>query len=207
MMVQKKLRTALLKLQAYAALYFSVLYRTVIQFWLIPNPPTGANVLTGGFAFLLLYSARMQLSLPVDSASMYTILFASFFIILIICGVLVVFDPRLRKPGAPLQVSAMAKLVSVICVGIILGCALVVLDTVFPWIDPLFGLANALGLSASSATFFAAGVAALFAFIVILTNSIIRAGGVRAFFSDLRNDVWSGIILIMLIIGVDLLLK
>ena len=201
------LKRTLQTLQQYAISYFTALYKTIIQFWQPPSLPTAANILTGGFAFLLVYLARVQVSKAVDISTMSAILFTATLTILLVCGILVVFDRFLRIPGGALPVASMGNLVSVVCVGIILGCAFVVLDSVFPWIDSVFTFANSYELSANAANLLVSGLAAFLAFIVILTNSIFHAPGFTPFFSSARNDLWAVVILSLLVVGVNLLLK
>jgi hypothetical protein len=194
----QSIRVVLQKLQSYATQYFTALYNSSICFWTIPALPTGANILTGAFAYLMIYNARSVFS-PPDINAMEKILFYGTLIMISVCGILVIFDPLFSRT----RVAAWRKLVSTVWIGSILGCIFIVLDTVVPWINEVFAFAKYLGLI-SQANLLVASVAAFLAFVVLVANSIPKMRGLASLYG-VRNLAWSGVILVLLILGVYLL--
>jgi len=198
-----RVRAHLDRLQKYAAAYFLVLYKTIFVFWKIPQVPTGGNILTGAFAIALVYWARLHLGRTIDSDTMAIVLGTAFFVLLLICGIAVIFDPKLGRGVAGARVQNMKRLVSVVCMGITLGCAFVVLDQIFHWISPLFGLLAGRDWPTESADRVIATVTALFASVVILANTVVHVG-FKDFVLSIRNVVWSLVSFAIIAIGFNL---
>lgn len=189
------------RIQNYASSYFEVIYKTHIAFWRLPDVPTGANVLTGAFATALIYLARRQFGQPTDPQSMGKILFFALFVLLLICGILIAFDPS-RAPGKGVQNGK--RLISVVCVGITLGCAFIFLDAIVPWITPIQQWAAARILSQEAQQYMIATAAALLSCAVIFANTLIWVGVSRSIL-DIRTNIWAIAILIIIALGLNLI--
>jgi hypothetical protein len=198
MSLRDTLRSGLERLQTYAFEYFSTLYKASVCFWSTPPLPTGANVLTGAFAFFMIYAARRQFSQPTDAETMAQIVFYGTLVVIIASGILVVFDPLFAQK----RVSVGRKLVSNICIGSILGCIFIVLDSIIPWINVVFSFASSENLI-WEANLLVSAVAAILAFLVLAANSISRFG--LAPLREVRPLAWSAVVLVLLFLGVHLL--
>jgi hypothetical protein len=193
------LQSTLQKLQTYASQYFSALYRSSICFWTTPPLPAGANVLTGAFAFFMIYTARRQFSQPTDTETIAQIIFYGTLIFTIVCGILVIFDPLYAQD----RIMMWRKLVSTVCIGSILGCIFIVLDSVLPWIDAVFAFAYSRNWI-PEANLLISAVAAFLAFVVLVANSVSKGRAPCTLFG-VRQITWSGVILVLLFLGVHLL--
>ena len=190
------------KIQEYASSYFEVIYTTHIAFWKLPDVPTGGNILTGTFATALIYLARRQFGQPTDPQSMGTFLLFALFVLLLICGILIVFDPN-RTKGEGVQ--NWKRLVSVVCVGMTLGCAFIFLDVIVHWITPIQGWAAARTLSDGTLQYMIATAAALFSCVVIFANTLIWVGVGNSIMSA-RTNVWAIGILMLIALGLNLII-
>ena len=192
-------QTLLDRIQNYATSYFEVIYKTHIAFWRLPDVPTGGNVLTGAFATALIYLARRQFGQPTDPQSMGKILLFALFVLLLICGILITFDPN-RAQGKGVQ--NWKRLVSVVCVGITLGCAFIFLDAIAPWITPIQQWAAARILSQETQQYMIATAAALLSCAVIFANTLIWVGAKQSILS-IRTNIWAIAILVLIALGLN----
>ncbi len=197
-------RDALVKglaaLQRYAADYFILLYSTIIPFWRLPSVPAGANILTGAFATLLIYTARFVLTQPTNVDRMGLILVVMLFYTLLICGILIIFDRR-----TPTTRENFSRLVSVVCVGVTLGCGLISLDRPLPWIGYVYALANWFDWNDAGANRLVAVFSAFGSTAVIFANTL-RSTAVWAAVTTMRLSAWTLIVFAVTAFGISLVL-
>jgi hypothetical protein len=201
-MTLDSLRDALTKVQDYAASYFEVIYKTHFRFWELPGVPTGGNIFTGAFATALIYLARQRLGDSTDPELMSKILLVTLFVLLLICGILNIFDPAQASAE---RLPNMKRLVSVICVGVTLGCAFIFLDRIVPWIKPIQAWAAARTLSEGVQRSLIATAAALFSSVVIFANTLLWVGA-QGSLKSLRVNIWTAIILVLIALGIHLII-
>jgi hypothetical protein len=198
------LREKLDRLQKFAADYFDLLYKTIFPFDRMPEVPGGGDILTGGFAVVLLYLARYQLAQPLDAGTIGKIVVAAFLVLLILCGLSLAFDPQLkaRTEADPstgsIAVANYRKLVSVVCTGMIVGYMAIALDAVTYWAASLIYSAA----SRDAGFHRVATVSAVFASLVLLANTLRQVG--PSFFYSARNLIWAVAIAIMIGVGIQL---
>jgi len=206
MTLTKNIKAKLDRLQAYAGTYFDLIFRTSFNFWDLPRLPSGANILNGGFAIVLITLARAQMSQSVEAQTVGTILVSAFFIVLLVSGILTVFDHKIYLMGQAYRIAAWRKLVAVVSVTITLGCAFIVLDKIIRWIDIVFWAADKFNLSTEAANGCVASVSAIFATSVILANTAYRTAPVPLV-RNRRVMVWTGVIFAIVIVGINLLIS
>lgn len=197
------IRESIDKLQEYAGAYFETIYKAVFEYWTVPSIPSGGNILNGAFAVVLITLARAQMAQPTDASAVGSILVAAFFFILLVCGILIVFDRSVSNDAAA-RVANWHKLVSVVSVGITLGCAFIVFDKFVPWINPIFSVVNHFEWSGGAANRGVATVAAFCACGVILANTLYRTK-LGTYLKTPRALAWTAIIFCIVIFGINLL--
>jgi hypothetical protein len=190
------------KLQDYASSYFEVMYKTHFAFWQLPDVPAGGNILTGTFATALIYLARRQFGQPTDLELMSNILAVTFFVLLLICGILIIFDPKQTKAD---RIPNWKRLISVVCFGITLGCAFIFLDGIVRWITPVQDWAYAHMLSKGAQQYVIATAAALLSCIVIFANTLFWVG-LEGSVKSARANIWTGIIFVLIALGLNLII-
>jgi hypothetical protein len=195
-------RSLLNKIQSYASSYFEIIYKTHFAFWQLPDVPAGGNILTGGFATALIFLARRQFGQSTDPELMSKILAVTLFVLLLICGILVVFDPH-QTEGQRLPNGK--RLISVTCVGITLGCGFVFLDAIVPWIAPIQAWAAARTLSQGAQQYMIATAAALLSCVVIYANTLFWVG-VQGTLTSARVCIWTVIIFVLIALGLNLII-
>jgi hypothetical protein len=201
MSLSDKVTDAFNTMQDYAASYFEIIHKTVFSFWMLPDVPTGGNILTGVFASLLIFLTRSQMSLPTDTESIGQLFSALLFYVVFICGVLVVFDP-----GVATRLDNMRRLISVVCVGITLGCGFIVVDRVLPWIGWVQDGTSAWGWGESGAHYLTAGAAAFAASTIIFANTLYLAPSTQAAIASPRVLIWSLICYGVIGLGIGLVI-
>jgi len=190
------------KIQDYASSYFEVIYKTHFAFWQLPDVPTGGNIFTGAFATALIYLARRQFGQSTDPELMSKILAVTLFVLLLICGILIIFDPSQTKAE---RLPNGKRLISVVCVGLTLGCAFIFLDGIVPWITPVQAWAAARTLSQGAQQYMIATAAALLSCVVIFANTLFWVG-VQGALKGARVNIWTGIILVLIALGLNLII-
>ncbi len=206
MSLAKAIKSRLNRLQGYAGTYFDLIFKTSYNFWDLPPLPTGANIFNGAFAVILISLARAQMSQSVEAQTIGTILLFVLFVILLVCGILIVFDRKIYAREQAERVASWRKLVAVVSVTITLGCAFIVLDKIFPWIGMVFRVADKWELSIEVANSCVASVAGVLATCVILANTIYRTAPVPLIRNG-RVIVWTAIIFGIVIVGINLLIS
>jgi hypothetical protein len=193
------------RLQDFAAAYFDLLYQTVLLFWLLPEVPPGANILSSAFAIILLYLARHELGQPLESDTLLAIVGSTFLILLILCGISLALDNKLREPSttgasAPnFAVVNYRKLISVVCVGIIFGNACIVLGYLPPhWVDHVYNWQS----NAPAANLAVCVVSAILTSLILVVITLGRLG--RNAFSSARNMAWAIWICVLIGLGIHL---
>jgi hypothetical protein len=209
MSVGSKLKETLDNLQGYAADYFETIYKTTFEFWTLPNIPSGANILNGAFAIALISLARAQMSQSNEAAILGKIVVTVLFFILLVCGILIIFDRNLAAdpstPDGPTRITHWRKLVSVVSVGVTLGCAFIVLDAFFPWINAVFSAVSYFEWSSQAANRSVATVSSLCACTVILTNTIFRTS-VANYLGNREALIWTTVIFFIVIVAINVLI-
>jgi len=190
------------KAQSYASSYFELIFKTHFAFWRLPDVPTGGNILTGTFATALIYLARRQFGQPTDPELMGKILLFTLFVLLLICGILIIFDPQ---QAAAERLSNWKRLISVVCVGVTLGCAFIFLDAIAPWIPAIQAWAAPRTLSHGTQLYITATAAALLSSVVIFANTLFWMG-VRGSLKSVRVNIWTVIILVLIALGLNLII-
>jgi len=204
MTVRDRIKTACDSLQDYAASYFETIHKASFNFWDLPTLPSGADVLNGVFAIVLITMARGQMSQPTDASITAKIILSVLFFTLLLCGILIVFDKALAQGGQTQRLSAWRKLVAVVSITITLGCAFIVLDRILPWIGPIFSVSSGFNFSTDAANGSVASVAAFLACTVILANTLFR-GTPKPFVLGTRLVAWTMAIFGMVTIGINIL--
>jgi hypothetical protein len=189
------------RLQQFAGDYFGVVYKTILLFWLMPEVPAGANVISSAFAIILLYLARRELTQPLDGGILAQIVVSVFLILLILCGISLIIDRSFRKRDEASEPPATAdyrKLVSVVSTGITLGYAFIVLGYVLDWVGPVLYSAS----TAAHGYRDVAIVAAIFSSLILVLNTVGRFGW--GIFLSVRAGAWAISICIFIAIGIYL---
>lgn len=163
--------------------YFETVHKLQFPFWRLPLLTTGGKVLTGAFATLLIGFAQWHMGQDVGPGQLGVTVVLAFFYIVLICGLSLFFD-RQRADGD------FQKLVSVVCGGVTLGCALVVLDRVFPWINPAWQMARPYHLSSPAAYLLVAVFSSLAVGVLLWLNTVFQSG-LRDYFRDGRALAWT----------------
>ncbi|NWG23191.1 MAG: hypothetical protein HXY30_02040 [Pseudorhodoplanes sp.] len=187
------------RLQKFATEYFGAMHKVGFAFWQLPDLPGGSNILTGSFAGLLIALAQAHMSQDIRPEAMALTIGITFFFILLISGILLFLDPY--RTGEDYQ-----KLVAVVCAGVTLGCAFIVLDMVVPWIDRLWLSIRPYDPSSSAANVLIAGIAVLLVGILLWLNTIYQTG-LRSYFTSLRMVAWTVAILGVVGVGVSLIIS
>jgi hypothetical protein len=195
-------RSVLDKIQDYAGSYFELIYKTHFAFWQLPDVPAGGNILSGAFATALVYLARRQFGQSTDPQFMSQTLGVTLFVLLLICGILIIFDPSQTKAD---RLRNGKRLISVVCVGITLGCAFIFLDAIVPWITPVQAWAANRTLSQESQQYVIATAAALLSCVVLFANTLFWVGA-KDSLKSFRENIWTAIILVLIALGLNLIM-
>jgi hypothetical protein len=184
--------------------FLRLLWESTLAFWTLDKLPSAAVVLQCAFAVFLMYAARSHLTLDSSATEMTTTILWAVAITSIVCGILIIVDPKVTDRTADF-----GRLLALVWVGTLVGCALILLDHPLQWIDPLqtrtivkaadpneTEKANAVVALAASAG----------AFIVLLVNTLVRPIS-RAEFLSFRGIVWAPGILILVCFNTALLLS
>jgi hypothetical protein len=193
---------ALDKAQSYASSYFELIFKTHFAFWKLPDVPRGANILTGGFATALIYLARRQFGQSTDPELMGKILLFTLFVLLLVCGILTIFD---SQQTAAERLPNWERLISVVCVGVTLGCAFIFLDAIIPWVSTVQAWAAARTLAEGTQQYMIATAAALLSSVVIFANTLFWVG-VGGSLKSIRINIWTVIILVLIALGLNLII-
>jgi len=179
--------------------YFETVYLQQYGFWKLPDLTTGAKLMTGGFAAILIGFARWHMAQSVEADKLPLSVILTLFFILLICGFLLFFDRR-RVDGD------YAKLVVVVCAGVTLGCGVIGLDRLVPWIVPVWDWAGVRHLSPGIVHLLVPVISATVAGFLLWLNTIFQSS-LGEYFRDRRVTAWTIAIWATICVGIWLVIR